>query len=125
MTEDDVVSDLIQRAKELSQSNNKVAFPPKLEKYWACKRKRSHMKVSVLVEEKLNDMYRRGMGNKNKDLRYTAEQATAELHDSVITHLWDQRLVCTEVKVKSNFGNKFSKEKRKKIFKKRRWKMLL
>jgi len=113
VTEESVFKNLIQRVKELSVANN-AAFPPELRLYWACKTQRSHMKVSPVVEMKLNEMYTQGMGHRNKDLRYTAEQATAELHDSVITHLWDQRLICTEVKIKSNFGNKFSKEKNKK-----------
>jgi len=64
-------------------------------RYWAKKTNKTWMKPSNELQQKIEDMYDQGKGYKNRAIRYTAEQAVAELREQFLVDKWDQRIVVT------------------------------
>ena len=105
------IQSLLSSAKELAAKRNE-SFPPSLEHYWAKKSNKTWQKPSKELKQKIVDMYNRGKGYKNRAIRYTAEQAVAELRDHYLVDRWDQQVIVTPALMKRKFGSWFQKEKK-------------
>ena len=89
-----------------------LEFPCRLDEYWAKKKNRTHLSLSLEITRELIDVFKRGQGSKNKAVRYSAERAAMELRMDVLENRWDQRLICSMSKIKSFFGRKYQAEEK-------------
>jgi hypothetical protein len=89
-----------------------MSWPPEMDCFWAKKKNRMYLEVVPEVLRRIGEMYNQGKGFTNKNLRYTAEQAHAELKDGILRFLWDMRHVCSVTKIKGLFGRKYQEEQR-------------
>jgi hypothetical protein len=87
--------------------------PITLDRNWARKQNRdSDFWLSTEIKDILVSMFKQGQGEKNKNIRYTAERALMELQHEHLQYRWDQRRVVQLGKIKSFFSQKYAREKR-------------